>query len=121
MPMATVRFDAFRDLAQMQDRINRIFGDAIRRSGVPAQITGLGSLFQVKMNDRKLRGYRDQYPDGGERARLGRLVRAARDEGVLISSTGLGALSTPMTSADIELLVDVIGRCLERTAAWASP
>jgi HSP20 family protein len=30
--MAIVRFDPFRDLAQMQDRINRIFGEAYRRS-----------------------------------------------------------------------------------------
>jgi HSP20 family protein len=30
--MAIVRFDPFRDLAQMQDRINRIFGEAYRRT-----------------------------------------------------------------------------------------
>lgn len=30
--MAIVRFDPFRDLAQMQDRINRIFGEAARRA-----------------------------------------------------------------------------------------
>jgi HSP20 family protein len=30
--MAIVRFDPFRDLSQMQDRINRIFGEAYRRS-----------------------------------------------------------------------------------------
>lgn len=32
MPMATVRFEGFRDLARMQDRINRIFGEVYRRS-----------------------------------------------------------------------------------------
>src|SRR5262249_51919841 len=30
--MATVRFEGFRDLARMQDRINRIFGEVYRRS-----------------------------------------------------------------------------------------
>src|SRR5690348_14469533 len=30
--MAIVRFDPFRDLAHMQDRINRIFGEAYRHS-----------------------------------------------------------------------------------------
>jgi HSP20 family protein len=29
--MAITRFDPFRELAQMQDRINRVFGDAYRR------------------------------------------------------------------------------------------
>jgi HSP20 family protein len=32
LPMAIVRFDPFRDLAQMQDRINRIFGEAYRHN-----------------------------------------------------------------------------------------
>ncbi len=32
MAMAIVRFDPFRELSSMQDRINRIFGDAYRRS-----------------------------------------------------------------------------------------
>ena len=30
--MAIVRFDPFRDLASMQDRINRIFGEAYLRN-----------------------------------------------------------------------------------------
>jgi HSP20 family protein len=32
MHMAIVRFDPFRELSTMQDRINRIFGDAYRRT-----------------------------------------------------------------------------------------
>jgi HSP20 family protein len=32
MHMAIVRFDPFRELSSMQDRINRIFGDAYRRN-----------------------------------------------------------------------------------------
>ena len=32
MAMAIVRFDPFRDLSQMQERINRIFGEAYRRT-----------------------------------------------------------------------------------------
>jgi hypothetical protein len=77
----------------------------------------MGSLFQIKLNDRVLHGYRDQYPDAKERASLTALVQFARANGVLISTTGLGALSTAMTAADIETLVDVVGRGLKRLAA----
>ncbi|MBM3546075.1 MAG: aspartate aminotransferase family protein [Alphaproteobacteria bacterium] len=91
--------------------------EAIRGAGVPGQVTGLGSLFQIKLNDRTLRSYRDQYPDAAERARLAKLVRMVRDKGVLISSTGLGALSTPMVQADIDRLVAIIGDACKEARA----
>ena len=40
--MSMVRFDPFRDLAQMQDRINRIFGDAYTRRFVNDDLTQRG-------------------------------------------------------------------------------
>lgn len=110
-PDAFARLNALADIARDGMRA------AIARLGIAAQITGQGSLFQLKLNQKPLRGYRDQYPDADERARLARVVRHARAAGVLISATGLGALSTPMTADDIDRLVDVIGRALTEAAA----
>lgn len=110
--MAAMTPDVFERLNALGDAARNALNEAIRRSGVPGQVTGLGSLFQIKLNDRTLRNYRDQYPDATERTRLGKLVRAARDKGVLISSTGLGALSTPMTQGDIDRLATVVGESL---------
>jgi glutamate-1-semialdehyde 2,1-aminomutase len=109
-PAAFERLDALGDMARAG------IGAALRRAGVPGQVTGRGSLFQIKLNDRTLRGYRDQYPTPAERVSLARLVHALRDDGILISSTGLAALSTPMTEADIQHLVDKMDRALQREA-----
>jgi glutamate-1-semialdehyde 2,1-aminomutase len=108
---------AFERLNDLGETARRGLRTALKRAGVPGQVTGLGSLFQIKLNDRTLRSYRDQYPDPAERAFLARLVRSLRDNGVLISSTGLGALSTPMTDADIRCLVDAVGQALVKAAA----
>jgi HSP20 family protein len=40
--MAIVRFDPFRDLASMQDRINRIFGDAYLRNDTDDDVLNRG-------------------------------------------------------------------------------
>jgi HSP20 family protein len=40
--MAIVRFDPFGDLASMQDRINRIFGDAYLRNGTDDDVMNRG-------------------------------------------------------------------------------
>jgi glutamate-1-semialdehyde 2,1-aminomutase len=115
--MRAMTREAFARLDALGEAAREGLRAAIGRTGVPAQVTGLGSLFQIKLNDRRLRGYRDQYPDPGERARLTQFVRVLRESGVLISSTGLGALSTPMTTADIALLVQNAERALTEIGA----
>lgn len=112
--MTPAAFDRINDLG---DAARDGLRAAIRRADVPGQVTGRGSLFQIKLTDRVLHGYRDQYPEPVEQARLAKLIRFARDNGVLISSTGLGVLSTPMVASDIEHLIDVVGQGLARAAA----
>ncbi|SRR6266851_1274581 len=107
--------EAFQRLDELGEAARQGLRAMIAHHAVPAQITGLGSLFQVKMNDRPIRNYRDHYPDADERARLSSLVSAVRAEGILLSSTGLAALSTPMTNADVERIVAVIGNAAATT------
>ena len=114
--MRAMTREAFARLNALGDTAREGLRGAISQSSVSAQVTGLGSLFQIKLNDRKLRGYRDQYPSPDERAQLAQLVQIVRERGVLISSTGLGALSTPMTSADIDTLVAAVKRGLKEIA-----
>ena len=58
--MAIVRFDPFRDLAQMQDRINRIFGEAYRRSDGDDVLKGGDWTPPVDNSTLTLRGERKQ-------------------------------------------------------------
>jgi HSP20 family protein len=58
--MAIVRFDPFRDLAQLQDRINRVFGEAYRRSDGDDVLKGgdwtpLVDIFETKEHEIVLR------------------------------------------------------------------
>src|SRR3546814_11347727 len=79
---------------------------AFAAAGLAGQVTGRGSLFLLHLKAGPLENYRTAYRDGAERARLARLVRGFRDQGVLLSPIGLGALSTPMDESHVALLVD---------------
>ena len=100
--------------AKMRDGIGACFKDA----GIPGTATGVGSLFRVHPSDRALRDYRSTRQAPAEAARLDRVVRFLLDHGVLLSTTGLGCLSTPMGDAEIEGFLEVLAEALhaERSA-----
>jgi len=77
---------------------------------VPGQVTGAGSLFRLLFTDRPLRSYRDV--DLVAEARMERLFRALLDAGVLLHTTGLGCLSTPMGEREVEEIAAATERAL---------
>jgi glutamate-1-semialdehyde 2,1-aminomutase len=95
------------------DRLNALgaqaraaLGEAFAAAGVPGQVSGMGSLFRVHFHDRPLAGYRAAYANPEERERLHRFYWGLAERGVLISSDGLGAMSTPMGGAEVEALAE---------------
>jgi glutamate-1-semialdehyde 2,1-aminomutase len=91
-------------------RLRVRLGEAFRAAGVPGQATGEGSLFRLLFTDRPLRSYRDV--DQAAEARMERLFRALLDSGVLLHTTGLGCLSTPMGEGEVEELAAAVERAL---------
>ena len=91
-------------------RLRVRLGEAFRAAGVPGQATGEGSLFRLLFTDRPLRSYRDI--DQAAEARMERLFRALLDSGVLLHTTGLGCLSTPMGDREVEELAAAVERAL---------
>jgi glutamate-1-semialdehyde 2,1-aminomutase len=81
-------------------RLRARLGEVFRAAGVPGQAVGEGSLFRLLFTDRPLRSYRDV--DQAAEARMERLFRALLDAGVLLHTTGLGCLSTPMGDREVE-------------------
>ena len=74
--------------------------------GVPAVITGRGSMFHISLVDRPIRAYRDVVAaDLGTwlQLRLALLVR-----GIFLMRRGTGCLSTPMTETDVDTLVAAV-------------
>ena len=92
--------DAFDGLEDMGKRVRKRINDIFKKSHQPGQVTGEGSLFRIMMTDRPLRNYRDSMTPDAD-ARTYRLFMALLDAGVMMGSTGLACVSTPMGEAEL--------------------
>jgi glutamate-1-semialdehyde 2,1-aminomutase len=93
---------------------------AFRRHQVPGRTVGLGSLLKIHFADRPVRDYRSAYPTEEETKRQAVFNRALLNRGVLAAGNGLMALSTPMTDADIQAIIDAASGALAEVGATAS-
>ena len=105
-PQEFVRINSLGEYARKR------IGETFREAGIAGRVTGAGSLFRIFLGDRAVTSYRTAYASAEEKRRLAALIRALRDEGILLSSVGLGALSTPMRRAEIDHFADTLRRCL---------
>ncbi|MFN8484048.1 MAG: aspartate aminotransferase family protein [Anaerolineae bacterium] len=71
--------------------------------GVPAQVTHIGSVFNIHLTDRPVTDYASA--SAGDRQSLAQLYLAALNHGVAFTGRGMGCLSTPMTDADLDTFV----------------
>ena len=105
---------------QRLDRLGDLLRDrsraAIAAAGVPAQVTGMGSLFRVHLHDRSILTYRDGYPTREETQRMAALFGFLLAHGILTTPNVSGALSTPMTEAEVETFGQVLEAGLRATA-----
>ena len=80
----------------------------------PGQATGAGSLFQLVLSDQPMVNYRSLPRDATTTQRMQQLHLNLLDEGVILSSRGLGCLSTPMGEAEIDAFLAALERALAR-------
>jgi glutamate-1-semialdehyde 2,1-aminomutase len=104
---------AFDRLDDLGAKLRASLADCYKRAGVAGGVTGMGSLFRLHGGDRQFVDYRTTRPEPGEGERLHRLVTALITHGVLISTTGLGCLSTPMGESELEGLIETFAAVLE--------
>jgi glutamate-1-semialdehyde 2,1-aminomutase len=97
-------------------------GESLRRQiytafddvGLPAQITGLGSLFAIHLTSEPVKSYRDtMHADTDLRHRI---FLALFKEGVLIDPRGVGCLSTAIGETEIEQFVGALRSVLGTVA-----
>ena len=69
-------------------------------------ITGQGSLFRLFIGSEQISSYADTFASARD-PRLKSVVIRMRENGVLLSPIGLGALSTAMTETDISHLGEI--------------
>ncbi len=102
--MSLLSADALERINSLGERARSQLNEAYSVAGVPGAITGDGSLFAIHLADKKLSTYREAHKDAEEAELLKHVHHHFLREGIIISPTGLGVLSTPMTAAEIDQL-----------------
>jgi glutamate-1-semialdehyde 2,1-aminomutase len=105
----------YRRLADLGESLRGKLRRTLQGTGVPAQVTGVASLFGIHFNPRPIRSYRDVVQDDAELARG--LYTGLLNEGVLLQTTCAGALGVMTTDTEVDTLVDAVGRVVRRLQA----
>ena len=79
---------------------------------VPAQITGIASLFGIHFTSEEITDYRSVAR--GNQGMKKALFTGLLNEGILVNSGAAGALNTLSTEEDVDTLVDAIRRVVQR-------
>jgi len=108
---------AFARLDAMGQAVRSGIDAAFSRHNVPGRTVGLGSLLKIHFADRPIRDYRSAYPTEEEAKRQAVFSRALLNRGVLAAGNGLMALSTPMTDADIDAIIEAVSGALSEVSA----
>ncbi|MBX7246872.1 MAG: aspartate aminotransferase family protein [Candidatus Sumerlaeaceae bacterium] len=90
------------------DRARRQIADAIREADIPACVTGGGSMFRIHMKPHVPRNYRESHPTPAEAQMLKTLLDYTFENGIMMIGTCSGTISTPMTTAEIDRLTEVL-------------
>src|SRR5215213_5604659 len=91
----------------LRQQIRTAFADA----GLPAQVTGLGSLFAIHLTSQSVKSYRDTMHAEAELRH--RIFLGLFEEGVLIDPRGVGCVSTAIGDAEIDLFVGALRHVLQ--------
>jgi glutamate-1-semialdehyde aminotransferase len=75
-------------------------------------VTGIASLFGIHFTPHPIKSYRDFVRDDAELTRG--LYMGLLNEGILLQTTCFGALGVMTTDAEIDTLVDAVGRVVRR-------
>jgi glutamate-1-semialdehyde 2,1-aminomutase len=95
-------------LNRLGEVARRQIGEAIRSAGIPACVTGGGSIFRIHMKARPPKNYRESYVTAGETRLVRALIEHALEEGIILIGTCSGTLSTPMNQPEIDRLTEVL-------------
>jgi glutamate-1-semialdehyde 2,1-aminomutase len=114
--MALLDQPAFERLNALGTRVREQITDLFSTTRTAGQVTGLGSLLRIHFHEGPIRDYRSARPTAEAARKLEAFVRAAINEGILLASYGLMALSTPMTAADADQIVAAVERALKHVS-----
>lgn len=105
---------AFEHLERLGDAVRERTASIIETAAVPAQVTGIGSLFCIHPHARAIRDYRGCHRSAEETAIMRRLHRALLEQQVLLTPNGSGFLATVMREQDLEVFFNALPVALSR-------
>ncbi len=104
---------------EVYDRMNALGGELRAKLSavfdefeVPAQVTGIGSLFGIHFTSEEIRDYRSVVRADGTMRKA--LFTGLLNEGILLQTGAAGAMNSLTTTGDIDSLVDATRRVVER-------
>ena len=104
--------EVYRDLAELTERLRQGVREVCTELEVPVQVTGLGSLFGIHFTGGRVHNYRDV---AAEDSKLrSQVFLGMMNEGILTTPNLVGALSTVITQAEVDIYLDAFKRVLER-------
>lgn len=106
--------EAVTRLNRLADQTRTMIEEAIAVAGVPASVTGTGSLFRIHMKAEAPKDYRSAWPTPEEAQTLARFIDALYDDGIMMVHTAMGVLSTAMGEAEIDRLAEAVLAGLRR-------
>jgi len=101
-PAAVNRLNALGERARVQ------IAGAIEAAGVPACVTGAGSMFRIHLKASVPHDYRESFARAAESRLMRALLGHLFANGVILINSGAGTLSTPMSEAAIDRLTEVL-------------
>jgi glutamate-1-semialdehyde 2,1-aminomutase len=106
---------AFDRLDALGNYLREGLAEAMDGARLEGQVTGHGSLFGIHMHARPLSDYRSSHGRLAERARGSATFNGMLAHGVIVSPALTGCLSTPMTEADANTLIDAFAAGLRES------
>ncbi|MEP7105485.1 MAG: aspartate aminotransferase family protein [Chloroflexota bacterium] len=101
---------AYAELDRLGDRSRDGLRAVFAEHEVEATVTGMSSVFQVHFTPGPVRNHRDS--KRADAARLRDFVLGLTNHGVLLNMRGMGAMSTPVTDAEVDELLEAADRVL---------
>lgn len=107
--------EAFERLNTLGARAREGVAKAFSNAGIDGQVTGEGSLLRIHMTSVPLVDYRSARATNAQSAALTTVVDFMFANGVLMAETGMCALSTAMSEAEVDQFVEIFAAALKST------
>ncbi|MED5463838.1 MAG: aminotransferase class III-fold pyridoxal phosphate-dependent enzyme, partial [Myxococcota bacterium] len=95
-------------LNALNEQLRAQITEAIRVAGVPACVTGGGSMFRIHMKPEPPQNYRATYADPEEVQIRTALLDHLFEKGMMMINTCSGTLSTAMGNRELDMLTEVL-------------